>query len=95
MPASNFECFYLDGFAWVDLLDVLRIPHYSNDRRGDTVARAFKVRTVPLSICPDDPDDEPVSQQVLVVWDLGTPEPTDAEIQVKDAEIQSGRRLDS
>lgn len=78
---TEFDYFYLEGFGWCDLLDFLKIPHYTNQHRGDTKPKSFAIRTVPLPDL-DEEDEQLITQQLLVVWDGPIP-PSDQEIQDK------------
>lgn len=79
MP-KDFDFFYLDGFGWSDLLDFLRIPHYSNEHRGAQAPSCFEVRACLLTN-PELPEEAAVEEYLLVVWPLDKPRPTDEQIQ--------------
>ena len=72
----GWDYFYLDGFHWVDLLEFLGIPHYSNKNRGDKPPLSYEIRTIK-------------DEQFLIIWQTETRRPTDKEIQtqiIKDQE---------
>lgn len=75
-----FDFFYLDGFSWTDLLEFLRIPHYSNEHRGAQPPMCFEIRACMLTN-PEFPEDDAVQQDLLVVWPPDQPRPTDEQIQ--------------
>jgi hypothetical protein len=64
-----FECFSLTDFTWVELLEFMLIPHYSNQHRDDTPPKSFEIKTIK---CGDE------NEQFLVVWD--GQRPTDQQI---------------
>lgn len=76
----DFDFFYLGGFRWTDLVDFLRIPHYTNEHRGVQPPMCYEVRVCALT-SPEFPEDEAVEQELLVVWPLDKPRPTDEQIQ--------------
>jgi hypothetical protein len=72
----DFDWYDLEGAGVTDLLDFLKIPHYSNEHTSKTETRSYEVRllAVPYEDEEDedeDEDEEPVSkipELFLIVW---------------------------
>jgi len=77
---DDFDWFYLDGFAWTDLIDFFQLPHYTNDCDGTDARkqRTVEMRTVklPWGEDPKDVDDH----DILVIWPAKTKRPTNREV---------------
>ncbi len=55
---TNFlDVLFLDGFSWTDLVDMLEVPHYTNEHRGLVAPRMYEIRSVKMP----DLDDKPMS----------------------------------
>lgn len=79
---TNFlDVLFLDGFSWTDLVDMLEVPHYTNEHRGLVAPRMYEIRSVKMPDLddPDQPlDDEP--EMLFVVWSTDRERPTDDEL---------------
>jgi len=74
---ERYDAIILDGYAWTDILDIFKIPHYTNDHPYSfDVVRQHEIRNVPLPSY--DLDEPPNPTPVLVVWTGDRP--TDEEI---------------
>lgn len=77
------------GYSFTDILDLLRVPHYTNSHRKNMPKpKGYTVKEYPV---PDGDEEEPlVDVQLLVVWDLdvyGKEGPTNEQIAKAWAEI--------
>lgn len=71
---DRWDVYDLDGFSWVDLLDWLCVPHYTNSNRGAQPPVSIDIRTL-KSV-----NDDVIDGQYMVMWQEGGPRPTDEQV---------------
>ena len=77
---EDWDWFWLDsGYEFTEILEFLKIPHYTNEHRRDSVPVMVEVRTVKF-VDELDVEEFGSEKQLLIKWKVDTSRPTDEQI---------------
>ena len=83
----EWDWFWLDGgYEFLELLEFLKIPHYTNEHRQDSAPVMVEVRTIKF-VNERDIEEFGSEKQLLIKWKAEIPRPTDEQIQTALREI--------